>query len=1254
MAKSIIAQHIEERSSSAIRSRANQIEIKELMLDDDNKIAYAKVFGSQGNVYNIHIRNYQSNDIATNCNCPYDWNGMCKHEVAVLKHIDKRVNKSKPASKGTVLTKKKKQVSKFSKTAAYIIKPFTAIDDQMIYEHMGIHHRYYVNINENSVKLHDNIIKYTLPLNDNYWANSFAEVVIEHKKDSLILTCDCDATNIHLCKHQFAALNHVKNELSPYYFDKEYKTKQWEEQLERYGYTLDDDYEKLFNSSYEDGEFVIEPKVEGLMPIIKADTLKVFSNQLVSRTSIEDYLHTINKSKEKQKLKLAVGLGFDDNQENVPISAKLLIGKPNKSGELSSKIEELDGLEYIGNIDSTLETIAKSYQLALPLSDNNISNLYYQFDARDKSTLNSLSMANHVLGLLSKMITELDASIDVYRLIENNNYGYRITKKDIERIKLNKQSTNIEFLFTEEEEFYKLECYILLGTKKIKLPNKRISNANFFAIIDGEYYLHKSADYIATFNFFMGTPVQRIKKSELENYLTNFLLPLQKKYNVVLDIASVSTQNRALQESELSKQVYMSEVDDFVVFKPIIAVNNRLLELGDNSSYSTKENDVITYHSVSDSFVAQFENEMLEIHPDFAGQGQNDGLFLTFEQFGDKRWFLDAFEHFKEKNIEVFGYDKFKKVKYNEHKPNITVGVSSEIDWFDVSIAVSFGEQILSLNHVKKAVLKQESYVKLDDGSYGYLPEEWLQKMERYFRYGEVSKDGVSISKHHFSLIEELYDEIDDEALKDEIEEKKNKLIAFESIKDLKKPKGIKAKLRDYQMHGYNWLSFLNEFKMGGCLADDMGLGKTLQVICLLQEQKNLKVKIPSLIVLPTSLIFNWQNEVEKFAPKLKVKVISGAKRSKETKDYKKYDIILITYGLILRDIDYLKDYQFNYAILDESQAIKNPNSKRYKSVRLLKAHHRIVMTGTPVENSTMDLYSQMSFVNPGLLGSATFFRDHFAKAIEKDKDEEKTEELKKLIKPFLIRRTKEQVATELPDKTEMTLYCELEPAQKKVYDTFRDKYKNYLLGKIEDEGLGKSKMYVLEGLMKLRQICNSPALLADKEDYGNESIKIKELLTHIRENTGQHKILVFSQFVKMLNLIKTALDEEQVEYEYLDGKTKNRQERVNNFQHNDKVRVFLISLKAGGTGLNLTSADYVYIIDPWWNPAVEAQAIDRCYRIGQDKHVMAYKMICKGTVEEKIVELQERKMKLVKDIVSTDDSILKSLSKSDIEDLFS
>ena len=453
-----------------------------------------------------------------------------------------------------------------------------------------------------------------------------------------------------------------------------------------------------------------------------------------------------------------------------------------------------------------------------------------------------------------------------------------------------------------------------------------------------------------------------------------------------------------------------------------------------------------------------------------------------------------------------------------------------------------------------------------------------------------------------------------------EIQFYKDKLAAFKSIEKIKIPTGLKATLRPYQMEGLNWLNFLDDYNFGGCLADDMGLGKTLQMIAFFMLQKKKHKGATNLVVLPTSLIFNWQNEIIKFAPSLTVRTIYGSDRVTDLTSLDNFDVVLTSYGTLMSDIELLKAYQFNYVVLDESQAIKNPDSQRYKAVRLLQARNRVVMTGTPIENNTFDLYAQLSFACPGLLGSQQQFREVYSIPIDKFKDDQRAKELQKRINPFLLRRTKDQVAKELPDKTEIVLYCEMEPDQRKVYNAYKEQMKEYLnASKSQKKQL--DSMFVLSALTKLRQICNSPALLSEEEFYGDSSAKINVLMEELLEKHGNHKVLVFSQFVGMLDLIKTELDKHGLKYAYLTGQSTKREKIVSEFQEDDEIRIFLISLKAGGTGLNLTQADYVYLIDPWWNPAVENQAIDRCYRIGQEKHVMAVRLITPNTIEEKIME---------------------------------
>jgi len=403
-------------------------------------------------------------------------------------------------------------------------------------------------------------------------------------------------------------------------------------------------------------------------------------------------------------------------------------------------------------------------------------------------------------------------------------------------------------------------------------------------------------------------------------------------------------------------------------------------------------------------------------------------------------------------------------------------------------------------------------------------------------------------------------------------------------------------------------------------------------------------------------LIYNWENEIKKFTPALTYHIHHGGTRTRDLTEIMKYDITITTYGTLRSDIKLLLGIAFDYVVLDESQAIKNPSSKVTKAASLLNAKHRLCMSGTPLQNNTFDIFAQMNFLNPGMLGSMEFFRQEFSIPIDKFGEEDRKDHLRKILYPFILRRTKEQVAKDLPEKIETILFCEMEKEQRKIYDAYRNDFRDQILGTIETQGIQKSQLTILQGLMKLRQICDSPSILNEPEKFPNHSIKLDELAREITENMGNHKALIFSQFLGMLALIKEKLISLGVEFEYFDGSTsaQDREKAIQSFQNDDTKRVFLISLKAGGVGLNLTAADYVYIVDPWWNPAVEQQAIDRTHRIGQTKNIFAYRMICKDTIEDKILQLQEKKRVLAKELIADDTSFVKSLSKSDVEYLFS
>lgn len=587
--------------------------------------------------------------------------------------------------------------------------------------------------------------------------------------------------------------------------------------------------------------------------------------------------------------------------------------------------------------------------------------------------------------------------------------------------------------------------------------------------------------------------------------------------------------------------------------------------------------------------------------------------------------------------------------KYFVGKAVIEVEVKENIDWFDIHARIRFGEFEIPFKDLRKLILKKKVEFKLPNGEIAIIPEAWLTRYADLFALSETEgdKEKPVLRKHHLNLIRELED---GNLAKVHISEKLRSLGSFSGIKNYPLPDGFVGELRPYQKAGYNWLRFLNEFRLGGCLADDMGLGKTVQTLALLQAEKEAG-KGTSLLIMPTSLIYNWEMEASRFTPDLKVLNYTGTLRNKDIKRFEKYDVVLTSYGITRLDVDLLKNFYFNYIILDESQVIKNPSSIIAKAVRELKSRYKLVLTGTPLENTTMDLWSQINFINPGLLGSQSYFRQEYQVPIEKKGDETKSKKLNSIIKPFVLRRHKSQVATELPEKVENIQYSVMTTEQEKRYEEVKSYYRGKILDLIDREGMGNSRFMILEGLTKLRQLANHPKMI--EPSYAGDSGKLEDII-HMLENAiaEGHKVLVFSQFVKHLTLVRQYLKSHKIDFAYLDGSSIDRKEQVDRFNKDANVKAFLISIKAGGLGLNLTEADYVFILDPWWNPAVEAQAVDRAHRIGQKKKVFTYKFITRNTVEEKILMLQQKKLKLTRELITTEESIMKQLTREDIEQM--
>ncbi|MDP3359517.1 MAG: DEAD/DEAH box helicase [Lutibacter sp.] len=1232
-----IDQFINKNSTAASKSKSNYVYCK--LISNSNDFFEFSCIGSASEPYTTIIELENNKIKATSCTCPYDYGGICKHSVASLKKLKKDITSGEILLLQGDVSPFQGKVNPFQpkvmKLQMEINDPnklkgsqillnnaiinFDEIKKTIINSNYGIE---YMEIDSASPKKVETSIK--------GWYGS--KQVFDFNKETNVLSTKCTCTKMEkLCDHRLSGLKLIIKTFGEDFFTENYFDNQIGHFLKQYGLSIKDDYSKYFEFSLTTKGIQQHSKYPNIAPIENASLYKTEETNLLAQLPYCEV--TENKTK-------GIGVCFEMTKSNYrdlfPVEAKYNKAKT----DFSSSFEEItfNNFEYHLSIfenDNDRNFVFKLLQIVKTIK-------------RSQSTL-SLESMQKAMRLFNEILPEFRS-----KFLYSYNPKNSLTRKNLEPLTIADAEIKLYFVLTETEFFYNLKAKIAIDDKNHNINAQKIIISPLFIIENTTIYPITSTDLSLSLQYYSKSPETNYLKNDFKNFNQKVLLPLAKKYEVQQSIFKKEKTN--FEENGLEKHIYIKDLEgSYIIFDAAVLYNNIIVSVfSQELIFNDAENDPkkILFQERNKSFEDNFIEEIKSLHPAF--ENQENQFYLLPEQLFENYWMLHATERMKNLGIKVFGANELKSFRFNLNKPTISINLKSNIDWFDIEINITFGNQKVDLKELQKAFIKKSNFVSLVDGTLGILPEDWLRKFENYFKTGEIKKNSIQISNYQFGIIDELYNEMENKpTFLEELYQKKKRLQNISEIENIAIPKGIKAKLRDYQQHGLNWLAFLHKNQLGGCLADDMGLGKTLQTITFLHHLKTVeKNKVPSLIIAPTSLIFNWMSEVEKFCPTLKIHSFTGNARAGNTHNFNKFDVIISTYGSLLNDVEFLKDFNFNYIILDESQAIKNPNSKRYKAVRLLNSYNRLVLTGTPIENNTFDLYAQLNFLNPGLLGNMSHFKNNFSNAIDKEKNIDASILLSKIITPFVLRRTKENVAKELPDKTESIIYCEMGIEQRKVYEAFKNKYRDYLLNKIDENGVEKSQMYILEGLTKLRQICNSTALINDEADYGNYSAKLEILMENIKEKTGNHKILVFSQFVKMLQIVKTRLDEDHISYEYLDGKTKDRQDNVNNFQSNKNVRVFLISLRAGGTGLNLTEADYVFIIDPWWNPAVENQAIDRCYRIGQTKNVLAYRMICKDTLEEKIVSLQQKKKAVATSIISIDNE-KKSFDVNEVKELF-
>ena len=815
----------------------------------------------------------------------------------------------------------------------------------------------------------------------------------------------------------------------------------------------------------------------------------------------------------------------------------------------------------------------------------------------------------------------------------------KFVNSDFERI-IEKEIENVSLLIRDNKEIEdRLDIYIEINdnllTKRNIVENYIYSQGIFYKI-----NIEKDTQFQLLDLF------QKIDKYELESYATLIF----KNYKNI-DIKYEDYETIISDEKTAIPQIIIEK----------IAFDNSLY-LKINSIISTMDYEFFIKNQIETVFIVNelekkleiskinlenLSSDMFEIVKVLTKLQKNIGLKSSYYIDNENFIILNeelAKEFVKKELLQltskyiIIGTDRLRKYNIKAVRPKLSGRFSYNLDYFEGEVEVEIEGEKFSIQQLLNNYKKDE-YVVLSDGTNALINREYIEKLQRIFK--EEDGDKIKVSFFDMPIVQDM---IDEKAFENDFMGNKdffegiNKL----SIENAEYPK-LNATLRDYQKYGYKWLKYLTDNSLGACLADDMGLGKTLQAIALLSKVHEEKKK-KSMVIMPKSLIYNWENEIKKFSTKLKVGVYYGINR--DFSSLKKVDVILTTYGTIRNDIENLLEEKFDMLILDESQNIKNVNSQTTKAVLLLNAKKRVALSGTPIENNLLELYSLFRFLNPEMFGSVQRFTNNYIVPIQKYSDTSTIEELKKKIYPFLLRRVKKEVLKDLPDKIEKLVYVDMNNEHRKFYEERRKYYYSLLEKNTLNQG-NFDKFFVLQAINELRHIVSSPELESKKIISSKKEVLIENVVEAIENN---HKVLIFVNYLSSIESICDSLKENKIKYLKMTGQTKDRQILVDKFQNDNRYKVFVMTLKTGGVGLNLVSADTIFIYDPWWNTTVENQAIDRAYRLGQDKTVFAYKMIMRNTIEEKILKLQEIKNKLLDDLISEDNLSTKNLSKNDIE----
>ena len=1069
--------------------------------------------------YKIHINQFKDpKTLSLRCTCPYNLSEICRHKAGALFHLQDLLDKNLLGDKETIYDQRHTVV----KMKQLELKLIRMLSDKENFEKAE---NYLRSTRSNILEAKDERVQAELE----YEGEVFKIVIQKNEERNFDTSCTCQSDTAHpLCIHKNIVLLQLLHNYGPNYFD---TIRNWDKEknklLALYGYSLSDDLTGKFEFTYTEGK----PFLRVLDTSIKRVSLHpVSETKPVTEETYARPLTGIELAEQpKTLLKLGIVITGDTLQYPYIQMEAVQAEADEELTKFITKTAKVDLAKFVNTevFSEDDKILLQQLRKLMPAEvsrylDRNSpfsgiwENIIQQHN--DELPEETRQLINEYLHpKLKKLFTELAQSPFVFYLPAKKTF----TTANLIQAELLPEFISPEFEVNYLNGNYVVDCRVKLPFADLNIAENETTSALLYQY-HNQFFTWKRAEDIMIIEKFLPSGKINIPVSDWAVQLQQFILPLSKEYNVHF----TNVQKEEIKDARPEIKILLKEKGDYLLFQPIFSYRGYEVRSTDKEKIILPEADKLLVIQRNLEAENEFVKKIESLHSGFVRPVDTSVLALKGADVLRNNWFFLFIDAVKEMNIPVFGFEALKNFRFNTAKPSTKIFISSNTDWFDAKIEIQFGEQKVTVEDVKKALVNKQQFVQLQDGTLGILPEEWIKKYSLLFRVGDGKAGNMKLSKYHFSVIEELYLQRDEEELFFKLEEKYERLKGNHSIKEVPAPAHLKSILRPYQESGFQWLNYLREVQWGGILADDMGLGKTIQALSFIHHLKEEQGSLKALVVCPTTLMFNWQNEIKKFTPNLSFYIHHGGTRSRDSLANPDIDVIITTYGTLRSDIKQFVEVAFDYVILDESQAIKNPGSKVTRAAGLLKAKNRLCLSGTPLQNNTFDIFAQMNFLNPGMLGSVEFFKQEFSVPIDKFGEKEQKDHLRKLLYPFILRRTKEQVAKDLPEKQEMVLFCEMGDEQRKIYEAYRNDYRDKILGVVEDQGIQKSQLTILQGLMKLRQICDSPAIIKEEERFPNVSVKLEELGREITENISNHKALVFSQFLGMLALIKEKMKE--------------------------------------------------------------------------------------------------------------------------------